>query len=169
MQTPIQNLLIQFESMFQQLYSPIRVWIKGSPILLKIGPNKLNICSSGNLFSNKISLNMFAKDFKHLSPPALKFFTATPEGPLTFPIFIQFIAHCTSSTSTLLTTPSTLLASILSFHSFSVFINFSIWSFQIFYQSSKLTFTTPLSSLRKLTPTTSLFSPALCLAILNNS
>ena len=112
---------------------------------------------------------MFVKDFKHLSSPTLNISIATPDGPLAFPIFIRFIAHRTSSTSILLTAPSTLLASMLSLHSFSTFINFSICSFQIFFRSSTLTFTAPLSSFRQLIPTTSLFSPALCLAILNNS
>ena len=36
-----------------------------------------------------------------------------------------------------------------------------MWYFQIFYRSPILTFTTPLSSLRQLTPATSFFSPAL--------
>ena len=35
MQIPIQNLLEQFKSMFQQLYSPIRVSIKGIPFPFK--------------------------------------------------------------------------------------------------------------------------------------
>ena len=154
--------------MFQQLYSPIRVWIKGTPFPLKIGTNELNIYSSGNLSLNKI-LNMFAKDFKHLSPPALKNSVVTPEGLLACPIFIRFVAHRTSSTSILLTAASTLLASMLSLHSFSVLINISICSFQIFFRSSTLTFTAPLPSLRQLAPTTSFFSPTLCLAILNTS
>ena len=34
-QTPIQNLPVQFKSMFQQLYSPIKVWIKGVPFPFK--------------------------------------------------------------------------------------------------------------------------------------
>ena len=111
-QASIQNLLIQFKSMFQKLYSPIRVWIKGIPFLLNIGTNELNIHCSGNLSYDKI-LNMFVKDFKNLSPPALNDSITTPEGPLAFLIFIWFIAHFTSSTSILLTTPSTLLASML--------------------------------------------------------
>ena len=128
MQTPIQNLLVQFKSMFQQLYSPIG--LSGSPFRLKTGTNELNSHSSSNLCLNKISLNMFVRDFKHLSPPALNNSIAAPEGPCAFLIFIRFIAHRTFSTTVLLTAPSTLLASMLSLHSFSTFINFSICSIQ---------------------------------------
>ena len=124
------------------------------PFPLNIGINELNIHSSSNLFLNKILLNIFVKDFKHLSLPALNISIVTPEGPLAFLIFIQFIAHCTSSTSILLTAPSTLIALMLLLHSFSTFINFFICFFQIFFRSSTLTFTAPLSSLRQLTPTT---------------
>ena len=126
---------------------------------------------------------MFVKDFQHLSPPALNNSIATQEGSLPFPIFIQFIVHFNllqliahfnlhllhTSTLILLTAPSTLLASMLSFHSFSTFINFSMCSFQIFFPSSTLTLTVPLSSLRQVTSTTSFFSPNYCLAIPNNS
>ena len=56
----------------------------------------------------------------------------------------------------------------LSPHSFSTFVKFSLCSFQIFFQSSTLTFSTPLSSLRQLTQTFFL-SPNLFLTILNNS
>ena len=89
--------------------------LTGSPFPLKISTNELNIHSSGNLSLNKI-LNMFVKDFKHLSSPVLDNSITTPEGPLAFPIFIRFIAQRTSSTSILLTAPSTLLASMLSLH-----------------------------------------------------
>ena len=58
--------------------------LRGSPFPLKISTNKLNIHSYGNLSLDKISLNMFVKDFKHLSPPALNISIATPEGPLAF-------------------------------------------------------------------------------------
>ena len=34
-QTPIQNLLIQFKGIFQQVYSPLRLWIKGIPFPCK--------------------------------------------------------------------------------------------------------------------------------------
>ena len=112
---------------------------------------------------------MFVKDFKYLSPTALKNSIGNPEGPLAFPIFIRFIADHASLTSILPTAPSTLLASMLSLHLFSTFINFSICYFQVFFRSYTLTFTASLSSLRQLTPTTSFFSPTLCLAILNNS
>ena len=81
----------------------------GSPFPLKIGTDKLNIHSSGNLPLKKISLNMLVKDFKLLSPPNLNISRATPDGLVAFLIFIQFIAHRTSSTSFLLTAPSTLL------------------------------------------------------------
>ena len=91
-QTPIQNLLVQFKSMFQQLYSPIRVWIKGISFPFKIGTNELNTHSSGNLFLKKITLNMFVKDFKHLSPPALKILSQ-PRGSNCFPDFHTI--HCT--------------------------------------------------------------------------
>ena len=67
---PIQNLLVQFKSKSQR-YSPIRVWIKGILFPLKIGTNELNIHSSGNVSLNKISLNIFVKDFKHFSPHQL--------------------------------------------------------------------------------------------------
>ena len=56
---------------------------------------------------------------------------------------------------------------MLSLHSFSTFINFSVCSFQIFFQSFTLTFTSPLSLLRQLTPTTSFFSPTLCLTYIS--
>ena len=92
MQTPIQNLPVQFESMFQQLYSTIKVLFRGSPFPLKIGTNELNTHSSGNLSLNK-TLNMFIKDFKQLSPPALNNSIATQEDP--FLIFIRFITHHT--------------------------------------------------------------------------
>ena len=78
-QMPIQNLLMQFESTFEQLYSPISVWIKGIPV--KTGTNELIIHSSGNLSLNKV-LNMFVKDFKHLSPSALNISRATPKDLL---------------------------------------------------------------------------------------
>ena len=61
--------------------------LRGSPFPLKIGTKELNIHSSGNLSLNKISLNMFVKDFKHLSPPALNNSVGTLEGPAAFPIF----------------------------------------------------------------------------------
>ena len=168
-QTPIQTLLIQFKSMFRQLYSPIKVWIQRIPFPLKVGTDKLNIHSSSNLTLNKISLNMFVKDFKHLSPPASNNSIATPQGPFVFLIFIRFIAGHISSPSVLLSAPSTVLVSMLPLYSFSTFINLSICSLQIFFRSFTLTFTIPLSSLRQLTPTTFFFSPILCLAILNNS
>ena len=91
---------------------------------------------------------------------------ATQEGSLAFPIFIRFISPRTSSTSILLTAPSTLLVSMLSLYSFS--ITFYKCSLQIFFRLSTLTFTAPLSSLKQLNQTKSLFFPALCLAILNN-
>ena len=59
-QIPIQNLLVQFKSMLQQLYSQYEFGLKGSLFPLKIGTNKLNIHSSGNLSLNKI-LNMLSK------------------------------------------------------------------------------------------------------------
>ena len=44
--------------------------------------------SSGNLSLNKISLNVFVKTFKHLSPPALKNSTySNSKGPICFPDF----------------------------------------------------------------------------------
>ena len=55
--------------------------LRGFPFPLKLGTNKLNIYSSGNLSLKKI-LNMFVKDFKHLSLPAINISRATPEGPL---------------------------------------------------------------------------------------
>ena len=64
-QALIQNLLIQFKSMFKRLYSLLRVWIKGIPFPLKICTNELNIRSTGNLSLSKISFYKFAKDFKH--------------------------------------------------------------------------------------------------------
>ena len=118
--------------MFQQLYSFARVWI-----------NELNIHSPGNLSLNKISLNVRQR-FQRLIPTSLKQFYSNPTGPLAFSIFIQFITHHTFSTSILLIAPSTLLASMQSHRSFSTFINFSICSFHIFFQSSTLTFTAPL-------------------------
>ena len=99
-QTLTQNLLVQFKSMFKQLYSPIRFRIKGIPFPLKISTNEFNINPSGNLYLSKISLNMFVKDFKHLSPPTLNNSIATPDGLLASSIFPDF--H-TSSTSILLT------------------------------------------------------------------
>ena len=42
---------------------------------------------SGNLSLTKISLNMFVKDFKHLSPPVLNNSIATPEAPLVKTVF----------------------------------------------------------------------------------
>ena len=109
---PSKTFSYSLKACSKKLYSPIRVWIKGIPFLLNIGTNELNIHCSGNLSYDKI-LNMFVKDFKNLSPPALNDSITTPEGPLAFLIFIWFIAHFTSSTSILLTTPSTLLASML--------------------------------------------------------
>ena len=73
-----------FKSMFHQFYSHIRVWIKGIPYLL----NEPNIHSFSNLSLNKISLNTFGKDFKHLPLPALKISITTPESLLVFPIVI---------------------------------------------------------------------------------
>ena len=64
---------------------------------------------------------------------------------------------------------NSLISHIILIISISIFINFSICSFQIFFRSSVLTFTASLSSLRQLTPTTSFFCPTICLEILNNS
>ena len=139
--------------------------MKGISFPLKTCTNELNIHSSGNLSLNKISLNIFVKDFKHLSPPALNTSIETPEGPLAFLIFIWSIAHHNSSTSILLIALSTILASMLSRHLFSTSIKFYISYFQIFYTY----FTAPISSLRQLIPTTTFFFPTLCLEILNNS
>ena len=113
--------------------------LKRSLFSLKIGTNKVNIHSSSNLSLNKISSNMFAKDFKYLSLPALNNSIPTSEGPLAFPIFIQSIAHSTSSTSILLTVPTTLLASIL-YHS----IHFQ-HSLTLPYAPSKFSFDHPLT------------------------
>ena len=138
----------------------------GFPFLLKIGTNKLNIHSSGNLSMNKILLNMFVKDFKDLSPPALNNSKQPPEGPLAFLSTI----HCTPHLFNLNSLHCTLyFTSVNTIIPFIFNINFPICSFQIFFQSSTLTFTALLSSLRQLTPTASLFTPTLCLAILNNS
>ena len=108
---------------------------------------------------------MFVKDFKHLSPPALSNSIAT-RGHTCFPNFHSI--HCTMHLFNMNSPHCTLyLTSImLSLHSFSTFINFSICSFQIFFQPSTLSFTAPLSSLRQLTPATFFFSPTFCLIIL---
>ena len=66
----------------------------GSLFPLKIGTNKLNIYTFGDLLSNKI-LNMMVKDFKQDSPPTFSIFKAIPGGSLAFLFFILFIAHCT--------------------------------------------------------------------------
>ena len=67
--------------MFQQLYSPVRVCIKGILFPLKISTNKDNIHSTGNFCLHKISLNIFAKELKHLLPPVLNI----SWGPTCFP------------------------------------------------------------------------------------
>ena len=64
----------------------------GFPFPLKIGTNELNIHSSGNLSLNKISLNMFLKDFK-LIPTRLKQFYSNPRGSTRFSDFHTI--HCT--------------------------------------------------------------------------
>ena len=126
-QIPISTLLMHFTSMFQQFYSPITIWLMGSPFPLKTGANKLNIHSSCNLSLNKISLNMFVKDFKHLSPPALNISRATPEGPLGFQF--SFDSLHTAPLQSPFSTLHPLLASMLSLNSFLTFINIFIWSF----------------------------------------
>ena len=96
---------------------------------------------------------MFVKDFKHFIPTSLKQFYSNPRGPTCFPDFHTI--HCTPHLFNLNSPHCTLflylLASMLSLHLFSTLINSSMCSFQIFFRSSTLTFTTSLSSLRQLT------------------
>ena len=162
---PIQNLLKQFKSMIQQLYFPIRVWIKGSPFPLKIATNTLNIHSSSNLSLKKISVNVCQR-FQTLIAISLKQFYSNHRRPTCFPSF--HLIHCTMHLFNINSPHCTLyLTSILqSLHSFSTFINFSICSFQIFFRPCTFSFNPPLSSLRQLTPATSFFSPTFCLVIL---
>ena len=87
--------------------------LRGSPFPLKTCTNKLNFHSHINLSLTRVSLNMFVKDFKALSPPPLSNCIETQDCPHVSPIFIQFIAHHTCSASIFLTVPSTLLASML--------------------------------------------------------
>ena len=110
---------------------------------------------------------MFVKDFKSLSPPPLNNSIATLGDGLANFYTINCTSHLLNLNSPLCTLY--LLASMLPLHSFSTFIDFAMRSSHVFFRSSTPTFTTPLSSLRQLTPTTSFFTPALSLGILNNS
>ena len=134
---------------------------KGDPRSLgtNSGTNELNIHSSGNLSLNKVSLNV-CRRFQTLIPTSLKHFYSKPRGPTCFPDFHAI--HGTPHLFNLRVPHWTLyfIASVLSLHSFSTFIRFSICSFQILFRTSTLTLITPLSSS---------VSPALCLVILNSS
>lgn len=66
--------------------------MRGSPFPLKIDTNKINIHFSGNLPSNRISLNMAVKELRQGFQPALKIST-TPKWPTCFPIFSYFSLH----------------------------------------------------------------------------
>ena len=138
--------------------------LRGSLFPLKIDTYELNIHSSGNLFLSKISLNVFVKDFQHLSPPTLR----KPGGHTCF--FSFYTIHCTLYLLNL--NSSHCFLYLISINAIIPFI-FNIH--QLFYMLIPdfllifHTFTTPLSSLRQLTLTTSFLSPTLCLEILNSS
>ena len=112
--------------MLQQLYSPIGDWIRGIPFPLKIGTIEPILILDQDI------IKYVCQKFQNVSPPALNIFIATSEGLLALGFSLDSLHTAPLQTQFFSLNPLSyyiLLTSMLSHHSFSTFINFSICSF----------------------------------------
>src|SRR5215470_12227189 len=139
---------------------------KGSPLPLYKGTNTLFFQSFGMCPSSITLLHSSVSQFTLMFSSDDISSVDTPDNPGDFFLFILLNAYLTSSLSILHAGPSFIQLDVSLSHTFSSFINFSMYCFHVSLMPLSSTTSSPELSLRQLTFWMACLSFTICLAIL---